>query len=132
MYQTKKFIWFIVFYPLAHLYFNNFIVIFSFAPFRKYFFLMIIFLYVAVIAKANIALPENQILIEHVNARGWKGNAMKNTSVEVRRNLARIKYIQFHFLIFPLLKFELCAKNAHFEKLVQTFKKLLKFCRNFI
>ena len=57
---------------------------------------------------------------------------MKNTSVELRKNLARIKYIQVHFFIFSLLKFELCAKNAHFEKLVQTFKKLLKFCRNFI
>lgn len=93
---------------------------------------MIIFLFVAVITKANIALPENQILTEHVNVIGWKGNAMKNTSVELRRNLARIKYIQVHFFIFSLLKFELCAKNAHFEKLVQTFKKLLKFCRNFI
>ena len=52
---------------------------------------LLFFLYVAANAKSNVALPENQVLIEDANARGWKGNALKNASAELLRSLARIR-----------------------------------------
>ena len=50
--------------------------------------------------KSNIVLPEKQVPIEDVNARDWKGNALKNVSVELQESG---KY-NYTFLIFRLLK----------------------------
>ena len=50
--------------------------------------------------KSNVVLPENQVLIEDVNARDWKGNALKNVSVALQESG---KY-NYTFLIFHLLK----------------------------